>query len=62
MMKIKPKLHNERISDENRSKVFFFFAENPEASKTDAMRALNLSYVTVCKHVSAINEGWRPQQ
>lgn len=59
-MKIEPKLHNERIADENRSKVFSFFLRNPDASKTDAMRALNLSYITVRKHVAAINDGWRP--
>lgn len=59
-MKIKPKPHNDRISEENREKVFTFFAKNPSAFKTDAARDLRLSYVTVCKHVKAINDGWRP--
>lgn len=61
-MKIEPKLHNERISDENRAKVFGFFLNNPSASMTDAMRAVSLSYVTVRKHVAAIKDGWRPQE
>lgn len=59
-MKIETKPHNERIAEENRERVYRFFQDNPDAFKTDAMRALKMSYVTVCKHVQAINDGWKP--
>lgn len=50
------------IRDENRKSVYDFFQERPEATLTEAMRGLGMSYVTVSKHAKAIREGWRPAQ
>ncbi len=47
--------HRILVAEENRAKVKTFFADNPDCSIADCQRQLNLTYITVRKHIDAIN-------
>lgn len=48
------------VREENRRKVYEFFAANPQASQRVAAEALGISLPTVNIHAKAIKGGWKP--
>lgn len=52
---------NEQTRERNLEAVYQFYAENPGATQTDAMRATGLSYLTVRRRTREIEAGWKPK-
>lgn len=60
MVKLKVKdgrgAYNKNIAKQNRQSIIDFFALNPDSSITDCSKELGLSWLTVQKHINAINQ------
>jgi len=44
-------LHTKKIASKNKLAIKEWFSENPNSTKKDCCKALNLTYATVRKHI-----------